>query len=162
MVTSAYEKATAVIPISSMSSARQNRPPFSETKSRDSDAKSSTSGSSGWIAIAVPAGSPPPASSQVCAAVLGEHERWAPVDDRDDPLTRLVGGDQQRQRDAGGSGRRLLVVDELGLARLEIDVDAPERRRDESLHQRAMIVETKRLAIRPASFASAPRCRATA
>ena len=66
------------------------------------------------------------------AAVLGEHERRAPVDDGDDPLATLVGGDQQGQRDTGGSGCRRLVVDELGLARLEIDVDAPERRRDES------------------------------
>ncbi len=83
-------------------------------------------------------------------------------DDRGDPGTDLRGSDEERQRDLGGSGLRRVVVDELGLAGLELDEHTAERRCHDGFHQRAMIVDTKRLAISPASFGLAPRCRATA
>ena len=41
---------------------------------------------------------------------------------------------------------RRVVVRQLRLAVVEVDPEAAERRRDESLHQRAMIVETNLLA----------------
>ena len=158
----AYENATAVIPISSGSRARQNRPPFSETKSAGLRGEQQQVGILGVDRDRGARGQPAAGLAPRQARVVGEDERRAAVDDRRDPRARLVGRDQQRQRDAGRPGGRRFVVDELGLAGLEIDEDAAERRRHEGLHQRAMIVETNRLATRPASCASAPRWRATA
>ena len=114
------------------------------------------------MAIAVPRGSPPPASRHVWPDVVRDHQRRPPVDDGHDPGARLGGGDDERQGDLDAAGRRRIVVDELGVVALEIDEHAPERRRHPRLHQRAMIVETNRLAISPASCGPTPRSRAAA
>ena len=68
----------------------------------------------------------------------------------------LVGGDEEWQRDIGSPRDRWFVVHKLGFPRLDVDDHAPERRCDPRNHQRAMIVETNLLAIKPASFGAFP------
>ena len=162
LVSQDYENASAVIPISSGPRARQNRPPSSETEEaglrREEQQVGVVRVDRDRRARRQPAADLAPRLPRV----VGDHERRPPGDDGHDPGPDLVGGDEKRQRDVRGRGRRWLVVHEHGVAALEIEEHRAERGRGVRLHQRAMIVETNRLATAPASCGSRPRWRATA
>ena len=141
-----YENATDVIPISSGGRLRQKRPPSSETKSRDSR------GVQHGVGIVLvdrdrdSRGEPAAGLAPRQPGIVREQQRRPPVDDGDDPRAHTCGRDDERQRHLDVLRDRRVVVRQLRFLALEVDPEAAERRRDESLHQRAMIVETNRLA----------------
>ena len=78
--------------------------------------------------------------------IVGEQQRRPPVDDGDDPRAHTRGRDDERQRHLDVLRDRQVLVRQLRFLALEVDPEAAECRRHESLHQRAMIVETNLLA----------------